>query len=200
MSANTEPMTLEHFLTEMETARPIVRRRVWGRYRDNQLSDEVTHDCLTDAWNRWQIEPTYFVTHNLLAWTTQRAYWRVRDRLNDRARFAPLAEEHPEDPAYAVKTHEAHAKAAEPEVERHQVWALVHEAVTTLSEDDREIIDQHHFGQMTDKAIGDQIYGVADSSRAARGLRVFRRRTRIEERLRECLLERGYDPQTGQAS
>jgi DNA-directed RNA polymerase specialized sigma24 family protein len=198
---NNNPMlTLEQFCRQMEDARPVVILRVQARYRDAQLSDELAQDCLVDAWMKWEADPAYFITHSLLAWVTQRAYWRVRDRLDERARFAPLAEEHSADESEdRVKTPEVYATAREPDAEREQVWGLVHEAIAELPEDDQLLLDEYHWQGLTDKAIGDLCFGTDDGTPQARGLRIFRRRDRAQEQLRDELLARGYDPQTGQA-
>jgi len=200
MSDATPRMTLEQLISELEAARPLVIRRVTSRYRDEELGDSVAQQCLIDAWSRWKRDPDYFVTHSLLAWATQRAYWRVRDHLYERARFAPLAEEHAADEGDArVKTPESYVVARELDVEREQAWALVHECLAELPEADQELIDQHYFEGLTDKAIGDLLFGEDDGTPLARGLRVFRRRDRVQERIRELVLARGYDPATGQA-
>jgi len=200
MHDDTTVLTLEQFCRLMEEARPLVTLRVQGRYRDAQLGDELAHDCLVAAWMKWEADPAYFVTHSLLAWVTQRAYWRVRDRLDERSRFAPLAEEHSADEGDdRVKTPEVYATAREPDVEREQVWTLVHEGIAELPEEDQTLLDEYHWQDLTDKAIGDLRFGTEDGTPQARGLRIFRRRDRAQERLREELLTRGYDPQTGQA-
>ncbi|MGL4549596.1 MAG: RNA polymerase sigma factor [Gemmataceae bacterium] len=192
-------MTWEQIDREMRAARPLVIQRVRTRFGDPQLSEEVAHDCLIAAWMEWRADPCYFVTHSLLAWATQRAYWRALDRLADRARFAPLADEHAADGGDGVKTPEAYPVAREPDAEREQVWGMVHEAVAALPEADQDLVERYHWEGMTDKAIGDLLYGTSDGTAQARGLRVFRQRDRAHGRLRELLLGRGYDPETGQA-
>ena len=196
----TPGMTLERLVSEVEAARPVVVRRVVSRYRDIEMGDSIAQQCVIDAWTKWTHDPAYFLAHDLLAWTTQRAYWRVRDRLDERARFAPLAEEHAADEGEArVKTPESYAVAREPDVEREQVWALVHECLAELPDADHALIDQHWFEGLTDKAIGDRLFGTDDGTAQARGLRVFRRRDKVQERLKELVRARGYDPMTGQA-
>jgi len=201
--SSTRPagMTRDQFESESEVARPIVVRRVRARFRDEQLADEVTQDCLADASRKWQMFPAYFLVRSLLAWVTQRAYWRAQDRLEERSRFAPLAEEHAGDEGDdRVKTPEAYAVATPVNTEREQTWQQVHDALGQLDEQDRRIIELSYFDQMTDQAIGTRLYGEDDGTPQARGLRVFRRRQKAQKQVGEILLAHGFDLEAWLAS
>lgn len=199
MSTPVRLMTLEQLLAEMEDARPVIVRRVKLRYGDEELGDSLAQTCLIAAWEQWREDPAYFLDHDLAGWATCRAYWRAKDHLNDRARFAPLADEHAADDGDGrVKTPEAYAIATEPDVERHQVWEAVHECLARLPDDQRAVVERHFFDGMTDQEQSDLLFGDDGRSRQARGLSVFRMRHAVLRRMRDLLLERGYDPQLGQ--
>lgn len=200
-STSSVGMSRDQFEAEAEAARPVVVRRVKARFKDEQLADEVTQDCLTDAARRWEVFPTYFVARSLLAWVTQRAYWRAQDRLEGRGRLAPLADEHDGDESDdRVKTPEAYAVATPINTDREQTWQQVHDALGELDDQDRTIIVLSYFDHLTDQAIGTRLYGADDGTPQARGLRVFRRRQKAQKLVGEILLARGFDLEAWLAS
>src|SRR5262245_47023200 len=92
-----EELTDRAFEKAIAAALPVLCQRLTRRYGDEQLAEEVSWDCLTQAYEVWRADPDYFANRDLTAWSSQRASWRALDRLRERGRFAPLAEEHLDD-------------------------------------------------------------------------------------------------------
>src|SRR5262245_173487 len=89
--------TTRTFEEELQAALPVVYQRLTRRYGDEQLAEEVSWDCLTQAYEVWRNDPDYFANRDLTRWTSNRANWRALDVLRKRARLSPLAEDRSED-------------------------------------------------------------------------------------------------------
>jgi DNA-directed RNA polymerase specialized sigma24 family protein len=183
--------TLERALNE---AYPVLFHRLNSRYHDPQLAEEVSWDCLTQAFELWQVDPGYFIRHDLTAWSSRRANWRAVDRLRDRGRFTPLPEEQPlEDDRPAAVFSAATQTDPEDErlvVDRVRTW----EALQALDERDRYLLTEHFYESTSDQALGAELFG-DEASPQALGLRVWRLRQKALVRLQKQLLEAGIDPE-----
>lgn len=185
-----EPPGDRPFERSMQEAFAVLRARLTRRYGDPQLAEEVSWDCLTQAYEVWREDPAFFANRDLTAWTGQRATWRALDRLRERGRFAPLAEEHPGEPGEG-----AAAPLVEPrEAERRRLRdrQLTWRSLQQLGEQDREILEGYYYDGLTDQQIGARLYG-GEGSEQARGLRVWRRRRKAQQRLRTLLEQNGLD-------
>jgi DNA-directed RNA polymerase specialized sigma24 family protein len=190
--SDDEPLTDRAFEKAMQAAFPILCQRLTRRYGDEQLAEEVSWDCLTQAYEVWRTDPDYFANRDLTAWTSQRASWRALDRLRERGRFAPLAEEHLDD------SENIHAPLIDPRDEEaarrlQRDREITFASLQQLDEQDREILERYYYDDCTDQEIGAQLYG-EDGSEQARGLRIWRRRQKAHARLETILVENGIDP------
>lgn len=177
------------FEQSLATSFPVVFRRVHTRFGDAQLAEEVSLDCLAQAFEQWRVDPGYFATRDLTAWASRRATWRALDRLRDRARHRPLPEER-EDGATLAYAPRHEAPSAEALRDRELTWA----ALGGLPAEDRDILIAWYYDQRSDQDIGEALYGAENGTAQARGLRVWRRRQRAQGRLRDALIARGIDP------
>jgi RNA polymerase sigma factor (sigma-70 family) len=171
----------ESFEEALARALPVVFHRVAGRYRDRQLAEEVTSDCLAAAWQRWARDPAYFLTHDLAQWSSRRAGWKALDRLRQRTRARPLEEGAPDraaDPAHQRR--------------RERDQRLVLACLERLPEPERRVLLAHHFDNQTDQEVGSALFGEQGTPQA-RGLRVWRLRQRAYGRLRALLEKAGVE-------
>jgi DNA-directed RNA polymerase specialized sigma24 family protein len=192
MSDNHAAMSQSALEQALSEAFPVLYHRLNSRYRDPQLAEEVSWDCLTQAFEQWREDPGYFTRHDLTAWSSRRANWRAVDRLRERGRHSPLPEEHPqEEDQYPAAF--ARATRTDPEEERIaadrvRAW----EALQTLDERDRYLLTEHFYESTSDQVLGRELFG-DDASVQAVGLRVWRLRQKALGRLQEKLLEAGID-------
>jgi DNA-directed RNA polymerase specialized sigma24 family protein len=191
------------FVQALQAAHPVISQRLMTRYGDAQLAEEISWDCLTHAFETWNEDPSYFENRDLTAWTSQRATWRALDRLRERTRFLPLAEEHngEHDESVAAVRFEAPDSFGERGRlrDRQITWECLHQ----LDEEDRLILLGYYYDGLTDQEIGTALYG-DEGSEQARGLRVWRRRQKAHDKLRTLLVASGVDasdyaPATAQA-
>jgi DNA-directed RNA polymerase specialized sigma24 family protein len=188
-----DAMTQTALVQALHRAYPVLYHRLNSRYHDPQLAEEMSWDCLTQAYERWQEEPDYFVHHDLTAWSSRRAGWRAVDRLRERGRHGPLPEEHPGDDDRSSGG--LHAAQTDPEAERVasdrvRVW----QAMQQLDERDRDLLVQHFYESTSDQALGAELFGNSASAQAL-GLRVWRLRQKALGRLEQLLLDAGVDPE-----
>src|SRR5205823_6375012 len=97
----------------------------------------------------------YFERRDLTAWTSQRATWRALDRLRERTRFLPLAEEHNGDCDESVPAARVEGKGEVGERDRQITW----ECLEQLDEEDRLILMGYYYDGLTDQQIGAALYG-----------------------------------------
>jgi DNA-directed RNA polymerase specialized sigma24 family protein len=169
---DVSPPDLERALA---AAYPVIYRRLAGRYRDPQLAEEVAWDSLTRAFEKLRDDPHYFDERDLTEWSSRLAALRALDRLRDRSRSGePLVDCPGGEPA------------------RHDDPALVWECLGRLDAADRDLLCSSYYDGLSDQAIGAERY--ADGTDTARGLRIWRRRQKAQARLRDLLLEAGYEP------
>jgi len=183
-------MNLESFEHAMDEAFPVLYQRLYGRFRDPQLAEEVSRDCLSQAYELWLEDPAYFETHDLTAWSSVRANWRAIDRLRQRGRFAPLPDESPYDDrpvATASPRPDPHNDS------RMQDRLLTWEVLSRLDELDRKVLIGHYYDGRSDQDLGTELFGQVGTV-TARGLRVWRIRQRAQARLRDLLLAGGVEP------
>ena len=171
------------FERALATAYPVICQRLTGRYHDPQLAEEVAWDSLTRAFEKVCEDPHYFDERNLTEWSSQLAGWRALDRLRRRSRTPSLVG----DPF-----EEGHGVDRSVEPGREGTQELVWECLQRLDADDRDLLCASYYDDRSDQAIGAARY--ADGTDTARGLRVWRRRQKAQARLRDLLLETGYEP------
>lgn len=183
-------MSQKAFERAIEEALPVLFQRLSSRFHDPQLADEVSQDCLSQAFELWLRDPTYFLTHDLTAWTSVRANWRAIDRLRTRSRHSPLPDENPYDERPVATAaprldpyHDAQAR------DRLATW----EAINRLDELDRRVLIGHYYDGRSDQDLGTELFG-QEGTVTARGLRVWRIRQRAQARLRGLLLAGGFEP------
>lgn len=174
---------------------PVLFNRLARRFGDEQLAEEVSQDCLSQAFEKWLAHPNYFATHDLTAWTSRRAAWRALDRLRERGRHRPLPEERPLDDEQERGLAAALAVPQSDEAERvmrdrHLTW----EALQRLAPEDRDLLLAWFYDHRSDQEIGSDLFGEDDGTAQARGLRVWRRRQRAQARLKDLLIDVGIDP------
>ena len=176
------------FVQTLLAVQPQLYRRLLGQYHDEQLAEEVSWDCVTNAFERWAADPGVFDNMNLAGWMQRLATWRALDLLRARARHRPLPSEHggEESPRAVLPRRQGEGMSAE---DRELVW----QALEQLPAADRDILTAHYFDGQTDQEVGTHLFG-EDGTVEARGLRVWRRRRRAEARLRHHLIDRGIDP------
>jgi DNA-directed RNA polymerase specialized sigma24 family protein len=184
-------MTPRTFEEEIQAALPVVYQRLTRRYGDEQLAEEVSWDCLTQAYEVWRSDPGYFANRDLTRWTSNRANWRALDVLRQRARLTPLAEDRAEDgetarPLADPRDDEDARRLAR---DREAVFASIRQ----LDEQDGLIVESYYYDGLTDQEIGARLYG-GEGTDQARGLRVWRRRRKARAQLQTLLIENGIDP------
>ena len=180
------------FALSLQDAFVTVSARLTRRFGDPQLAEEVSWDCLTQAYEVWRNDPLFFANRDLTSWTSQRANWRALDRLRERGRHAALAEEHPGESGEGVVAliDPTDAEAERRTIrDRHITWR----SLQRLTDQDRQILESYYYDNRTDQEIGTDLFG-DQGSEQARGLRVWRRRRKAHERLKTLLLENGIDP------
>lgn len=183
------------FTRAYEAAFPVLCARLTRLYGDPQLAEEVSVDCLADAYKVWREDPHFFDEKDLTAWSSQRARWRTLDCLRERARFTPLAVEHSGD---GESKSDLLARAPDPDEteearQRRHDRQVTWDSLQSLDSEDREILESYYYDGETDQQIGTRRYGPAGTDQA-RGLRVWRRRQKALERLRTVLIKNGIDP------
>jgi len=171
------------FEQALAAAYPVIRQRLTGRYHDPQLAEEVAWDSLTRAFEKLNEDPHYFDERNLTEWSSQLAGWRALDRLRKRSRTSSLVGDPFEDGNGVARTVDRGREVTQ---------VLVWECLQRLDVDDRDLLCASYYDDLSDQAIGAARY--ADGTDTARGLRVWRRRQKAQARLRDLLLEAGYEP------
>jgi len=170
---------------------PVLYHRLNARFHDPQLAEEVSWDCLTQAFELWQQDPCYFTQHDLTTWSTRRANWRAVDRLRERGRHPPLPEErHLEEDQHRFAVTDSDPEDERISADRIRTW----EALQALDERDRHLLCEHFYEATSDQALGAELFGDAATAQAL-GLRVWRLRQKALGRLEEKLLEAGIDPE-----
>jgi DNA-directed RNA polymerase specialized sigma24 family protein len=184
-------MTLQALEHAIEEAFPVLYQRLHSRFRDPQLADEVSRDCLSQAFELWRDDPTFFLSHDLTAWSSVRANWRAIDRLRVRSRRARLPDENPyeDDRPVATASGRFDPHADRVAGDRLLTW----EALNRLDEIDRLVLIGHYYDGRSDQDLGTELFGETGSL-TARGLRVWRIRQRAQARLRDLLLAGGVEP------
>jgi DNA-directed RNA polymerase specialized sigma24 family protein len=175
------------FEESLAEALPVVYARLAARFRDEQLADEVSADCLVSAWEKHAADPDYFRAHDLTAWSSRRASWKAVDRLRQRVRLRPLPQE-PDGPGEGVRARRPNAPEA---LARDRQLAL--ECLQRLPEQERAVLVGHYFEGKTDVELGTALFGERGTPQA-RGLKVWRLRQKARTRLRDLLLAEGVDP------
>ncbi len=188
MVEQLENLTEETFANDLAAAWPVVFARLAARYGDPQLAEEVSGDCLAQAWEKWAGEPDFFRSHDLTAWSSRRAGWKAVDRLRQRTRIRPLPEKGSEDGEEGVRPRRENDSR-----ERARARELALACLGRLPEQERTILLAYHFDGLTDQEVGAVLYG-EEGTAQARGLRVWRLRQRAYNLLRELLIEEGVDP------
>jgi DNA-directed RNA polymerase specialized sigma24 family protein len=191
------------FVQALHAAHAVISQRLRARYGDPQLAEEISWECLTHAFEVWREDPSYFDQRDLTAWTSQRATWRALDRLRERTRFLPLAEEHNGEADESATAARVEAKDEVGERGRLRDRQITWECLNQLDEEDRLILLGYYYDGLTDQEIGTALYG-NEGSEQARGLRVWRRRQKAHNKLRTMLVANGIDisdyaPATSQA-
>jgi len=187
-----EGLSRSVFEVSVARAFPVVLNRLSARFKDTQLAEEVSVDSLAHAFEKWREDPRYFLTHDLVGWSSRWAVWRALDRLRERTRHRPLPDERPTDgaePGWALSIpapHDAHADRLH---EREIAW----ECIQKLDPEDQAIITGYYYDRLTDQELGAELFG-GSASIQANGLKVWRRRQRAHARLRVLLLASGIDP------
>lgn len=176
----------------LSTARPVVYRRLVARFQDEQLADEVTTDCLVDAWQRW-LDGVELRPGGLVSWLVQRATWRALDVLRKRRQAAPLPEEHDGEDGPLGAWAGAAGLAAPDGSERDRLLERLLALVAELPDDERALVEGHHFEGRTDQDLGERLY--EGGGRQALGLRAHRARHRAYGKLRARLEKEGVSPQ-----
>jgi DNA-directed RNA polymerase specialized sigma24 family protein len=186
-------MSEEELTRAVEEAYPILFARLKCRYKDEQLADEVSRDCLSQAFEKWEQDREYFVAHDLTTWSSTRAIWRAVDRLRQRNRLAALPDEPFTD--FPVATADLYCTSDTID-NRHAAW----EALNQLNEMERRILIGHFYDGRSDQDLGTELFG-EKGTLTGRGLRVWRLRQKAQARLRDLLLSSGFDPEeyAGQA-
>jgi RNA polymerase sigma factor (sigma-70 family) len=190
-------MSREALTQAVELAFPIIFQRLERRFRDRQLAEEVSRDCLSEAFELWQKDPAFFTHHDLTAWTSTRAGWRAIDRLRQRNRHATLPDEHLSgDRPLATGLSRFDPDAEQRLEDRRRTW----EALQLLDELDRRVLIGHYYDGRSDQDLGTELFGESGTL-TARGLRVWRLRQKAQARLRDLLLAGGIDTEdySGQA-
>ena len=183
-------MSPQAFERAIDEAFPVLYQRLNSRFHDPHLADEVSRDCLSQAFELWRDDPAYFLSHDLTAWTSVRANWRAIDRLRARSRHAPLPDENPYD--------DRPVATAAPRLDRHNDPAaedreLTWEAINRLNDLDRRVLIGHYYDGRSDQDLGTELFG-KEGTVTARGLRVWRIRQRAQARLRDLLVAVGFEP------
>ncbi len=181
------------FARTLQETFAVVCARLTRRFGDPQLAEEVSWDCLTLAYELWREDRAFFANRDLASWASQRACWRALDRLRERARLIPLAEEHPGEAGEGVVPTPPDPAEVEAGRRRLRDQQITWRSLQQLDEQDRLILEGYYYDHLTDQEIGGRLFG-HEGSGPARGLRVWRRRRKAQERLRTLLEENGIDP------
>jgi RNA polymerase sigma factor (sigma-70 family) len=160
-----------------ETVAKLVRR-----WHDEELCEETAWECVLAAYDCLQRDERFFVSRNVEKWIYRRASWRLVDHLRRRGRSSSLALAGKSEGYYTVDLPETD----EPTQRR----GATIECLELLDPQERLILERHYFKGETDQEIGDHIYG-EEGTVAARGLRVWRRRQKAHEKLKELLQTHG---------
>jgi len=196
MEPSTQPtLSIEGFVSEIQTAQPIIQQRLLRHFGDPQLAEELSWDSMTKAYQILKEQPDYFVGRNLVNWGTRDATWRALDELRYRNRFVCFASEDEEENYTGGVPHPAvddTAQVAE------QLQQLVWDSLQQLpKEEHRHVLESYYFDDLTDCEIGAELYGDAISPQAG-GLRAYRCRQKAQVELGKVLRQNGYDPEEGQ--
>jgi DNA-directed RNA polymerase specialized sigma24 family protein len=97
------------------------------------------------------------------------------------------------DREHAGQLPEVHDEPDRPS-SREERFAPVWDCFVQLPEQDQRILDWYYWDRLTDAEIGQILFPDSESTPAALGQRARRLRLAAEARLRECLLQRGFDP------
>src|SRR5262249_41917473 len=137
------------FVEALLAVQPLLYRRLLGQYHDDQLAEEVSWDCVTNAFERWAAEPGFFDNMNLAAWAQRLATWRALHILRARGRHRPLPGEHAgEESVRAIRPRRGgEGLSAE---DRELIW----QALEQLPAPDRDILTAHYFDGQTDQEVG----------------------------------------------
>jgi DNA-directed RNA polymerase specialized sigma24 family protein len=171
----------------------VVFNRLSARFHDPQLAEEVSIDSLSQAFEKWRADPDYFRTHDLIAWSSRLASWRALDRLRERTRRRPLPQEHPLDGEERSSVPVVRARQENLSDNQNRDRQTVWDCIQELDPEDRAILAGYYYDSHTDQELGADLFGPAASTQA-NGLKVWRRRQRAHDRLRELLIDGGIEP------
>ncbi|MFO0841085.1 MAG: sigma-70 family RNA polymerase sigma factor [Gemmataceae bacterium] len=183
-------MTTRTFEEALQAALPVVYQRLTRRYGDEQLAEEVSWDCLTQAYEVWREDPDYFANRDLTRWTSNRANWRALDVLRKRSRLASLAEERGDDGETFPTLIDPRDAEEERRLQRDR--EAVFASVQQLDERDRFIVESYYYDGLTDQEIGRHLFG-EEGSEQARGLRVGAAGRRGHAQLHALVVQAGVD-------
>jgi RNA polymerase sigma factor (sigma-70 family) len=192
--------TLENLIETLRRAYPRVYHALRSRFRDEQLADEISQECIGKAYERFVDDPACFADQDVIDWINRRAHWRALDQLRRRSRFKTLPEEQAEGDRLPIsgKTSKLGPVVPSlrrlrentfPDADRQLTWSCLQR----LPEEEQEVLVGHHYEGLTDQELGTRLFG-EDLSLQARGLRVWRLRKRAYSHLRAILLAEGFDP------
>jgi len=192
-SAVDNNLSRSKFEQSVADAFPVVYRRLASRFRDEQLAEEVSLDCLSQAFELWQSDPKYFATHDLTAWSSRRASWRALDKLRERSRYLALPEENPLDEDGSPRAPVVAAFRTNGTEQARQDRQTVWDELQNLDAEDREVLLSAYYDNLSDQEIGTDLFGDVAGPQAL-GLRVWRRRQKAQGRLKDRLVAAGVDP------
>jgi DNA-directed RNA polymerase specialized sigma24 family protein len=181
------------FEESVARAFPEVLSRLAARFKDAQLAEEVSVDSLAGAFEKWREDPRYFLTHDLVGWSSRLAAWRALDRLRERTRHRPLPDERPAEGGEPGWVPSIPSENDDPKVARLLDREIAWECIQKLDPEDRAILTGYYYDRLTDQELGAELFG-GSASVQANGLKVWRRRQRACARLRVLLLASGIDP------
>jgi DNA-directed RNA polymerase specialized sigma24 family protein len=185
-----EPSTT-NFEDALMQALPVVCNRVAGLYGDRQLAEEVSADSLSQAWEQYAADPSYFRSRDLVAWSSRRAAWRAVDRLRRRNRLRPLPEEGlPGGEAEAGQVRRPREVGPAALVRDREIMSA---CLERLPPAERAVLIGHYFEGRTDQEMGEVLYP-GQGTPQARGLKAWRLRQKARGLLRDLLLQGGVDP------
>src|SRR5438270_73782 len=142
----------------------VVYHRLVARYRDEQLADEVSSDCMAAAWEKWAREPEYFRAHDLVGWACRRARWKAIDVLRQRVRCRPLPEEREGEAAGRLPGVRPRRENDTPARARDKEQLLA--SLERLPEPERHAVVGYHFNDRTDQDVGAALFEDDASPRA----------------------------------
>lgn len=189
--AENRPLSRRALERAIEEAYPVLFHRLHRRYKDPQLAEEVSRDCLSQVYEQWLADPTYFARRDLTSWSSTRANWRAVDRLRARQRVAALPEERAQNDDRPLTT--ADPRHEPDAVRLREDCRTAWEAIARLDERERKVLIGHYYEGRSDQDLGAELFG-ASGTRTALGLRVWRLRQKAQARLRDLLLTSGVDP------